>query len=135
MYAQSQACSAPTYLSAPTPSPSNDRPTAATNHRSINRPNDPRNGQQESPETAVGGVGGSEMDVSSPSSPSSPISAGGDGSFSFIWASERSGFMHLYLYKYVPGAPEAVEVRQITSGEWVVEFVVGVDQVSFFFCQ
>lgn len=52
---------------------------------------------------------------------------------SFIWASERSGFMHLYLYKYVPGASEAVEVRQITSGEWVVEFVVGVDQVMIFF--
>lgn len=87
------------------------------------------------------------MDVSSPSSPSPPSSsssspdgqaiaslssaspASGDGSLSFIWASERSGFMHLYLYKYVPGADEAVEVRQITSGEWVVEFVVGVDQV------
>ncbi|CAN0201061.1 unnamed protein product, partial [Hapterophycus canaliculatus] len=51
-----------------------------------------------------------------------------DGTFSFIWASERSGFMHLYLYEYVPGADEAVEIRQITSGEWVVEYVVGVDQ-------
>lgn len=69
-------------------------------------------------------VGPSGMDVSSSSS------IDGDGSFSFIWASERSGFMHLYLYKYVPGADRAVEVRQITSGEWVVEFVVGVDQVS-----
>lgn len=58
------------------------------------------------------------MDVSPP-----------DGSFLFLWASERSGFMHLYLYQYVPGAEHAVEVRQITSGEWVVESVVGVDQV------
>eukprot|EP00752_Nemacystus_decipiens_P006477 g5831.t2 len=100
--------------------------------------------QQQSPDK----MGGSGMDVSSPSSPSSPSSsssspdgqavaslssssvAGGDGSFSFIWASERSGFMHLYLYKYVPGADEAEEVRQITSGEWVVEFVVGVDQAK-----
>lgn len=52
-----------------------------------------------------------------------------DGSFYFIWASERSGYMHLYLYQYVPGADRALEVRQITTGEWVVESVVGVDQV------
>lgn len=58
------------------------------------------------------------MDVSPP-----------DGSFLFLWASERSGFMHLYLYQYVPGAEHALEIRQITSGEWVVESVVGVDQV------
>ena len=53
-----------------------------------------------------------------------------DGSFMFLWASERTGFMHLYLYRYVPGAQSAVEVRQVTSGDWVVESVVGVDQVS-----
>lgn len=53
----------------------------------------------------------------------------GEGPLLFIWASERTGFMHLYLYQYVPGAEHAVEVRQITSGEWAVESVVGVDQV------
>lgn len=84
--------------------------------------------QQPRQEGGSSGVGGaSDMDVSSPSSSSSP--AAPDGSFSFIWASERSGFMHLYLYQYVPGEDKAVEIRQITSGEWVVEFVVGVDQV------
>lgn len=53
-----------------------------------------------------------------------------DGSFMFIWASERTGFMHLYLYQYLPGADSAVEMRAITSGDWVVESIVGVDQVS-----
>eukprot|EP00904_Undaria_pinnatifida_P001376 jgi/Undpi1/11239/HiC_scaffold_30.g13537.m1 len=56
--------------------------------------------------------------------------APGDGPLLFIWASERSGFMHLYLYQYVPGAEHAVQVRQITQGEWVVESVVGVDQAQ-----
>ncbi|CAM9194892.1 unnamed protein product [Discosporangium mesarthrocarpum] len=53
-----------------------------------------------------------------------------EGSFSFLWASERTGFMHLYLYLYVAGADSAVEIRQITSGEWVVESLVGVDQAK-----
>ncbi|CBJ31782.1 putative dipeptidyl peptidase IV [Ectocarpus siliculosus] len=86
--------------------------------------------QQPRQEGGSSGVAGaSDMDVSSPSSSSSSPAAP-DGSFSFIWASERSGFMHLYLYQYVPGADKAVEIRQITSGEWVVEFVVGVDQAN-----
>lgn len=28
---------------------------------------------------------------------------GSEGAFSFLWGSERSGFMHLYLYTYIPG--------------------------------
>ena len=40
----------------------------------------------------------------------------------FIWASERSGFQHLYLYD-----DKGNLVRQLTSGEWVVENIVGVD--------
>ena len=40
----------------------------------------------------------------------------------FIWASERSGFMHLYLYD---GAGNLV--RALTQGEWVVERIAGVD--------
>jgi len=37
------------------------------------------------------------------------------GSFSFVWGSERSGFSHLYLYTYVPGAPQAVLVSPYFS--------------------
>ncbi len=41
----------------------------------------------------------------------------------FIWASERSGFKHLYLY----GA-EGQLSRQLTDGDWVVDDVVGIDE-------
>ena len=41
----------------------------------------------------------------------------------FIWASERTGFRHLYLYD---GAGECL--GPITSGEWMVEAVAGVDE-------
>jgi len=40
----------------------------------------------------------------------------------FIWGSERSGFMHLYLYD---GKGDLV--RPLTSGEWMVNRIVGVD--------
>jgi len=40
----------------------------------------------------------------------------------FIWASERSGFQHLYLYD-----EQGVQVRQLTSGDWMVESIAGVD--------
>jgi dipeptidyl-peptidase-4 len=40
----------------------------------------------------------------------------------FIWASERSGFMHLYLYD-----GQNHLVRALTQGEWVVENIAGVD--------
>ena len=51
-----------------------------------------------------------------------------DGSFSFIFGSERTGFCHLYLYTYVPGVngDQAMLVRPITSGDWVVESIAGV---------
>jgi dienelactone hydrolase len=51
-----------------------------------------------------------------------------EGSFSFLFGSERSGFCHLYLYTYVPGinGDQAMLVRQISSGDWVVESLVGV---------
>ncbi|CAM9388252.1 unnamed protein product [Chrysoparadoxa australica] len=48
--------------------------------------------------------------------------------FSFIWASERTGFMHLYLYDCKPGDKEATLKHQITSGEWLVESVVAIDE-------
>jgi dipeptidyl-peptidase-4 len=41
----------------------------------------------------------------------------------FVWASERDGFKHLYLYK-VDGTP----VRQLTQGEWVVDEVEHIDE-------
>ncbi len=41
----------------------------------------------------------------------------------FIWASERTGFMHLYL---VDGDGELV--RPLTSGEWQVDSLDGVDE-------
>ena len=47
-----------------------------------------------------------------------PLNDGG-----FIWASERSGFMHLYLYDADGGL-----ARQLTGGEWMVDGLAGVDQ-------
>ena len=41
----------------------------------------------------------------------------------FLWASERSGFQHLYLYS---GAGK--QKRQLTSGDWMVEDVLAVDE-------
>ncbi|MEM0514096.1 DPP IV N-terminal domain-containing protein [Pseudoalteromonas sp. YIC-827] len=41
----------------------------------------------------------------------------------FVWASERDGFKHLYLYKN-----DGTLVRQITSGEWIVEAIKGIDE-------
>lgn len=52
-----------------------------------------------------------------------------EGSFSFLQASERSGFQHLYLYTFCPGihGEQAVPLRSVSSGEWMVESIVGVD--------
>jgi dipeptidyl-peptidase-4 len=47
-----------------------------------------------------------------------PLRRGG-----FIWASERSGFQHLYLY-----ASDGSLIRQLTDGEWMVEGIAGVDE-------
>jgi dipeptidyl-peptidase-4 len=41
----------------------------------------------------------------------------------FIWASERSGFRHLYLYDN-----QGSLVRPLTQGEWVVDALAGVDE-------
>ena len=40
----------------------------------------------------------------------------------FIWASERSGYMHLYLYSY-----DGSLISQITSGEWQVDSIAGIN--------
>lgn len=50
-----------------------------------------------------------------------------DGSFSYLFASERTGFSHLYLYTYIAGQSEATLIRAVSSGEWMVESIVGVD--------
>ena len=47
-----------------------------------------------------------------------PLDDGG-----FVWASERTGFMHLYLYD-----ANGNLVRQLTNGEWGVDSLEGVDQ-------
>ena len=41
----------------------------------------------------------------------------------FIWASERSGFRHLYLHE-----GDGNLVRQLTDGDWAVDSLSGVDQ-------
>jgi dipeptidyl-peptidase-4 len=43
----------------------------------------------------------------------------------FIWASERDGFQHLYLYDR-----ERRLARQLTSGDWMVDALAGVDEAS-----
>ena len=48
----------------------------------------------------------------------------GDYAGSFIWASERDGFQHLYLYNRDGGL-----IRQLTRGEWMVDSLAGVDEV------
>lgn len=41
----------------------------------------------------------------------------------FIWGSERSGFQHLYCYDSAGQL-----LRQLTSGDWMVETIAGVDE-------
>ncbi|CAA0404528.1 unnamed protein product [Arabidopsis thaliana] len=45
------------------------------------------------------------------------------GSGGFIWASERTGFRHLYLYE-----SDGTCLGAITSGEWMVEQIAGVNE-------
>ncbi|HET9848604.1 MAG TPA: DPP IV N-terminal domain-containing protein [Candidatus Dormibacteraeota bacterium] len=40
----------------------------------------------------------------------------------FVWASERTGYQHLYLY-----APDGRLIRQLTSGAWPAEATVALD--------
>lgn len=69
--------------------------------------------------------GGGGLELNIPSLPH-PLPL---GSFSFIFASERSGYSHLHLYTYVPGynGDQAIFLKAITAGEWMVESIVGVD--------
>lgn len=47
---------------------------------------------------------------------------------SFLWSSERSGFRHLELR-----GPDGALLRTLTSGEWVVTAVAGVDDEAVWF--
>jgi dipeptidyl-peptidase-4 len=49
-----------------------------------------------------------------------PLKSGG-----FIWASERSGYRHLYLYD-----AQGKLICPLTQGEWTVDEVVGVDEAN-----
>jgi dipeptidyl-peptidase 4 len=49
----------------------------------------------------------------------------GDYGGHFLWGSERSGFQHLYLYD-----SQGQLVRQLTSGDWMVDSLAGVDTTA-----
>jgi len=49
------------------------------------------------------------------------------GSFSFLFASERTGYRHLYLYTCVPGTECATLIRAVSGGKWVIDSIVGLD--------
>lgn len=55
-----------------------------------------------------------------------------EGSFSFLFGSERTGFCHLYLYTYVPNinGEQAMLMRQVSGGDWMVESILGVSLVQ-----
>ncbi|CAJ1946520.1 unnamed protein product [Cylindrotheca closterium] len=50
-----------------------------------------------------------------------------EDSFSFVFGSERSGFCHLYLYTYIPNfnADQAMLIRQLSAGDWMIESIAG----------
>jgi dipeptidyl-peptidase-4 len=50
--------------------------------------------------------------------------------FRFLWGSERTGFMHLYLYEYCPSTGGANLLGALTTGNWSVEAIEGVDLVN-----
>lgn len=43
----------------------------------------------------------------------------------FIWASEKDGFKHLYLFEN-----GGKQVKQLTKGEWVVDEIVAIDEAN-----
>ncbi len=44
----------------------------------------------------------------------------------FLWSSERSGFLHLYVFKY--RGSRLLSGRQITHGDWEVSDLLGIDE-------
>ncbi|RLN55708.1 hypothetical protein BBJ29_006817 [Phytophthora kernoviae] len=55
------------------------------------------------------------------------IEAESNNSFRFLWGSERTEFMHIYLYEYTAGASAATLLGAVTTGNWSVESVEGID--------
>jgi dipeptidyl-peptidase 4 len=53
-----------------------------------------------------------------------PLEASQNGG-AFIWASERSGFRHLYLY-----GRDGELLRPLTGGDWMVDGLAGVDEAA-----
>ena len=47
----------------------------------------------------------------------------------FLWASERTGFRHLYIYG--PDAAGEGTLKPVTGGEWQVEDIAAVDEESW----
>lgn len=43
----------------------------------------------------------------------------------FVWGSEKSGYRHLYLH-----AADGAEMHPLTTGDWMVDELVGVDQAA-----
>jgi dienelactone hydrolase len=48
-----------------------------------------------------------------------------------LWGSERSGYQHLYLYgiDYTNTNIQATLIRPVTSGNWIVDSIVGIDEI------
>lgn len=53
-----------------------------------------------------------------------------DGTIQFIWGSERSGYMHLYMYQVTTNATAATLLGPLTQGEWTVETLEGVKEAE-----
>ncbi|KAJ0411190.1 hypothetical protein ATCC90586_008906 [Pythium insidiosum] len=56
--------------------------------------------------------------------------------FRFIWGSERTGYMHLYLYEFNPSTQSAQLLGALTGGDWSVESIEGIDVArgKVYFC-
>jgi dipeptidyl-peptidase-4 len=57
--------------------------------------------------------------------PLDPARAQGEAAGGFLWGSERTGFRHLHLY----GADGRL-IRPLTSGDWMVDGIVDVDEAG-----
>ncbi|HSH02686.1 MAG TPA: S9 family peptidase [Anaerolineae bacterium] len=52
-----------------------------------------------------------------------PLSKSDQHGASYLWAAERTGFMHLYLLE-----ENGTTIRQLTSGDWMVEQIAAIDE-------
>ncbi len=77
------------------------------------------------PPQASGAAGGASSSSSSGAAAGAAAAAAPLGFF-FLWGSERSGYMHLYLYHLSTGSGQLQQVRQLTAGEWMINSLVQV---------